>query len=292
MSIVYINGQYVTRQNAMIGAEDRAASFGDGVYEVILIKQGCMIDEKAHEKRLERSLGGLQMDAPMAWNAIKLIIRRLLRLNHLLTKDVALYLQVSRGEAKRDHPFPVNITPSLFISVSPAKFLNKSYYEKGASAITTEDIRWLRRDIKSTSLLPNVLAKQQAAEANVAEAILIEKDGTVTEGSSSNLFLVNDAGELLTHPADRHILNGITRMGVIAVAKEQGVKVREERYHEDMLRNAKELFITSTTKHILPITFVDGKPIYQGEVGEVTSKLISAYKNFIDAQKELSCKVG
>lgn len=294
MTIVYINGHYTYRQDAVLGAEDRATCFGDGVYEVMLIKQGVILDEAAHFQRLQRSLDGLKIERPMSDGAIKLILKRLLRVNHLLRQDASVYLQISRGVAKRDHGFPENALPSLFISVTPVKYMARAYYEQGAAVITAEDIRWLRRDIKSTSLLPNILARQQAIEANVQEAILVEADGTVTEGSSTNVFMVDDAGVLFTHPADHHILGGVTRQGVIAVAKKAGVKVKEQCFSRKALENAQEIFITSTTKHIFPITLVDGKAVGTGKVGKVTKQLMQAYEDFVNAQiqTELSCKAS
>ncbi len=289
MTIVYVNGKYTHRNHASIGAEDRASSFGDGVYEVALIKHGVMIDEVAHCKRLERSLAGLKIDAPMGWAALRQIIKRLLRVNGLSHVDATLYLQISRGQAKRDHAFPKDAIPSLFIMASRAAYPSSKLYETGGAAITAEDIRWLRRDIKSISLLPNVLAKQHSVEQKAHEAILIEADGTVTEGSSSNLFLVNKEKKLLTHPADNHILGGITRAGVIDVAKEHGIHVEEERFtHADLLQ-ASELFLTSTTKHIFPITMLDGKKVGNGKVGEITRDLIKHYQKFVAKQWEKSC---
>lgn len=290
MTTVYVNGQYLPRKHATIGAEDRAANFSDGIYEVVLIKHGVMIDEEAHQKRLERSLKGLRIAAPMTWNALRVIVRRLLRVNGLLNTDAALYLQVSRGVAKRDHPFPKYAVPSVFAMVSRIKPLSKAAYQNGGKAITTEDLRWLGRDIKTISLLPNILAKQEAVEAGVTEAILVEKDGTVTEGSATNVFIVTNEGALLTHPADRHILSGITRAGVIEVAKEADVKVRERCFDVETLKKAKEIFITSTTKHVFPIVEVDGTKIGDGKVGSTTKTLIKAYEAYVNQQWMEQCK--
>ncbi len=286
MALVYINGNYVRRQYASISAEDRSACFGDGVYEVVLIKNGVIINEQKHQERLERSLAGLMIPAPMEWRAMRLILRRLLRVNRLLSSDTILYLSVSRGRAKRDHAFPEYTMPSLFMMVSRVSYPSVAAYEKGSAAITVEDIRWLKRDIKSISLLPNVLAKQQAVEINAKEAILIEADGTVTEGSSSNVFLLNEKKELLTHPVDRHILAGITREGVIEVAKNNNIQVKEVRFGTVELMNAYEVFVTSTTKHILPITSIDGKEVGDGKVGRVTKQLMKLYKGYISEQEK------
>lgn len=289
MSYIYINGQYQLRHHAVIPAEDRANLFADGIYEVVYIKQGFILDEDGHRRRLERSLSELQVPLPMAWEAMRFIIKRLLKLNSLQKADVALYMQISRGVAKRDHAFPKHAIPSVMMMASRAKFPSKAAYENGVAAITVKENRWLRRDIKSVSLLPNCMAKQAAVEAGVMESIFVEEDGTITEGSATNIFIVDKNQSLITHQQDEHILGGITRDGVLEVARSSNVKVLEQNFDLKALQGAFEVFMTSTTKHILPVTTIDGKKVGDGKVGAVTKRLMEAYQAYLNEQVKRAC---
>ena len=281
--ISYINGKFLPHEQATVHMEDRGYVFSDGVYEVALIKNSVFIDWKEHCERLQYSLDGLRIGFKVDANQLELLVRELLAKNNL--QDAVLYLQITRGVAKRDHQFPNPLPqPSLVMMVSPSKALPAEQYENGIKAITVPDERWKRRDFKTISLLPNTLAKQQAIEAGVGEAIFVEDDGFVTEGSATNFFIIDKSGTLRTHPLGPRILGGITRMGVLQVANNAGVKVFESAFTKDEMLAANEAFITSTTKHILPVTNIDGKNVGDGKVGEVTRELMRLYKMYIDNQ--------
>lgn len=283
--ISYVNGNFVDHDQATVHVEDRGYQFSDGVYEVVLIKQGIVIDWALHIERLKRSLNGLKIAYDVDAEAIGAILEKLLAENNLTNVDATLYLQISRGAAKRDHAFPESsVAPSLVMVVSPFSPVSKEVYQQGAKAITCSDLRWKRRDYKTISLLPNVLAKQQAIEEDAVEAIFIEEDGVVTEASASNVFIVDKRGVLKTHPATHSILNGITRLGVLQVAKEQAIAVEEKSFSKQELLDAEEVFITSTTKHILPIVTIGEVAIASGKVGDLTLRLIDAYQGYIARQ--------
>lgn len=280
--ISYVNGEYTLHRDASVHIEDRAYQFADGVYEVVLLQNGIMIDGKQHFERLERSLKGLRIDTPLSTSSLKIIIKELTRRNRC--KDAMVYIQISRGVAKRDHAFPTKTVPSVVITLSPFKLPDSSKTTKGKETITTPDIRWKRADIKSVSLLPNILAKQQAVEANCIEAILVNDKGEITEGSSTNVFMVNGKGTIITHPTTEQILGGITRSTLVKLARDNGITVEERAFTVDEAINAKELFITSTTKGAYPISAIDGKTINNGMVGEVVKKLQILYKDYINQQ--------
>jgi D-alanine transaminase len=281
--ISYINGEFLPHEKATIHIEDRGYVFSDGVYEVALIKNSVFIDWKEHCERLQYSLDGLRIGYKVSAADLEKLVRQLLEKNNL--SDAVLYLQITRGVAKRDHQFPNPLPkPALVMMVSPAKALPEEQYANGIKAITLPDERWKRRDFKTISLLPNTLAKQQAVEAGVGEAILVEDDGFITEGSATNFFIIDKSGSLRTHPLNQRILGGITRIGVLKVAREAGIKILETAFTKEELLSAKEAFITSTTKHILPVTNIDGKNIGDGKVGEVSKELMRVYKIYIDNQ--------
>jgi D-alanine transaminase len=283
--ISYVNGQYTDHVDASVSIDDRGYVFSDGVYDVALIKNGRYIDWPEHCERLQRSLDGLRINYRVSNDGLKAIVDVLLQKNGL--SDAMLYLQITRGAAPRNHPFPSpEQEPALVMTVSQAKLPPATQYENGVAVITLPDLRWKRRDYKTISLLPNIMAKQEAMEAGAEEAILVEDDGFVTEGSATNFFIVNKYGALQTHPLNPRILGGITRMGVLKVARENGIKVLEAAFTKDEMNLAQEAFITSTTKHILPVSNIDGKNIGTGKPGDVTKKLIVFYKEYIAKQIE------
>ena len=283
MKITYVNGQFVNHENAYVHVEDRGYQFSDGVYEVVFVKNNKIVDWKPHCKRLRRSLLEMRIEYNFNDDVLKNLVMELLDKNSL--QDAAVYLQVSRGVAKRDHGFPKgNITPSVVMTASAPIFPSGESYNSGVSIITMPDIRWKRRDIKTVSLLPNVLAKQEAADKGATEAIFIEDDGFITEGSSTNFFIIDKTGVLRTHPVNNRILSGITREGVINIAKKSGMVVKERPFSLAELMVSKGAFITSTTKHVLPVTKVNGVEIAGGSVCSEIQDIIKLYKKYINEQ--------
>ena len=273
--VAYVNGRYVPHAEAAVHIEDRGYQFADGVYEVIALLGGNFLDEEGHHQRLERSLRELRIDPPMHRRAWSHVLRETVRQNRIVSGIV--YIQITRGVARRDHPFPAEIAPSLVVTARRIKGPSPQSVEQGIAVITQPDIRWLRRDIKSISLLPNVLAKQAARESKAYEAWLVGEDGLVHEGSSTNAWIVTKAGVLVTHPAGNEILNGITRLGVLAAAKKHGIAVEERPFTVAEAKAAKEAFITSTTSHVLPVVSIDGQPVGNGHPGEATRALLAGY---------------
>ena len=284
MRISYINGEYVDHTHATVHIEDRGYQFSDGVYEVVYIHQGVCIDWQAHMERLRFSLEGIKINYKVDSETLLKVTQELVARNKLT--NAMLYLQITRGVSARLHPFPKpSVSPVVVMTIAPCEAGISAKHETGVATITTRDTRWKLRHYKTISLLPNVLAKQEAVEQGVEEAILVEDDGTVTEGSATNIFIVDAHGVLYTHPANEAILGGITRQGVIDVAKENGYAVTEKPFMKERLYDASEMFMTSTTKHILPIISCDGKIIGDGVVGDVTASLMDAYRASILKQQ-------
>lgn len=275
--IAYVNGRYIRHDEAAIHIEDRGYQFSDGVYEVCGIRGGKLMDESLHMDRLERSLAEMRIGAPMSRGALRLVMREVVRRNHVV--DGLVYLQVTRGVAPRDHPFPaVPVAPSIVIT---AKRLNAARIaasvEKGVSVVTLPDIRWARRDIKSVSLLPNILAKQAAREAGAYEAWLVDRDGFVTEGSSTNAWIVDREGRLVTRPASADILNGVTRLVLLKAARAEGMEVVERAFTPEEAKGAREAFISASSAILIPVTRIDGAPVGNGAPGSLSLRLREAY---------------
>lgn len=271
--IVYLNGSYLPSDRAQLSALDRGFVFGDGVYEVWRVVNGRLFEAERHRERLERGLRELRIGPPDGADAdgLRTIAERLLRENNLLEGHATFYVEVTRGVAPRTHQFPPSGTrPTIFAYTAGLKPIDQDR-RNGARAITRPDVRWLRCDIKTVQLLPNVLAKQAAVEAGAFEAIFI-RDGVATEGTHSNLFAVLD-GELRTHPTNNLILPGITRDVVIELAREQGVPVREEAVRDSDLRRCEELFFTGTTTDVLPVVRVDDFVVGEGRPGPIAAAL-------------------
>ena len=280
--IAYVNGRYLPLCDAAVGIEDRSFQFSDGVYEVVAVLNGRMLDWAAHVARLGRSLRELSMQAPMKDAALGLVARRLLRMNR--ARDALLYLQVSRGEAKRDHAVP-RIAPTLAMTVRPFDFTTRrAAVANGVGVATMADQRWARPDIKSVSLLPNVLAKEAARAAGAMEAWMVGRDGRVTEGGSTNAWIVDGAGVLRTRAADGAILAGVMRATLMRVAGEIGVGVEERAFALDEVRVAREAFLTSTTNPCVPVVRVDGVAVADGAPGPVSRRLAGALWSEIVAQ--------
>ena len=278
----YVNGRYVPHAQAQVHIEDRGYQFADGVYEVILIHDGRLIDEEPHLDRLRYSLNELRIPWPMARAALRLVLRELIARNGVAFGIV--YLQVTRGVAARDHKFPSRGTPSLVATTKRQKPAPGAASTAGAAVITQPDIRWRRCDIKSVSLLPNILAKQAAAEAGAFEAWLVDDDGCVTEGSSTNAWIVTRAGRLITRNLSAAILSGITRLSVLEFVQSQGIVLEGRRFSVAEAKEAAEAFLTSTTSLVLPITRIDGQAIGDGKPGALTMKLREGYQRHLAAQ--------
>jgi len=275
--VAYVNGQYLRHQDAYVHIEDRGYQFADGIYEVFLVIDGSYWDYEGHMARMERSLNALHIRMPMGLAALKLVMQEVVKRNRL--QNALVYMQVTRGVAKRNHAFPKNgATPALILTAQRFDLdQSDSQAERGVSVITVPDIRWRRVDIKTVGLLPNVLAKQAANEAGAAEAWQV-RDGYVTEGSSSNAWIVNDKGVLITHPKTNDILGGITRETAIACAHDLQIKVEERPFTVEEAIRAAEAFITSATNLVMPVVEIDGQKVANGAPGPIAAKLRDAYK--------------
>lgn len=273
----YVNGRYVRHAEAAVSIEDRGFVFADAVYEVCQVQRGFIVDLTRHLDRLDRSLGEIRIAPPMPRAALVAIMREVLRRNRVVNGMV--YVQVTRGVARRDHVFPSPaVRPSLVVtakSVNPA--VNEARYISGVNVITVPDNRWERVDIKTVGLLPNVLARQQAREAGAQEAIFVDADGNVTEGGATNLWIVDRDGTLVTRPADRAILRGITRTTLMDVAEKLGLPVEERSFSVAEMLESREVFITGAMTICLPVVAIDGHAIANGHPGMTAQKLRDAF---------------
>lgn len=275
---VYVNGKFLNRSEASVHIEDRGFNFGDAVYEVIFLNSGNLVDEEGHINRLQYSLSELQIPMPKTRRVLSLLLREVIRLNRI--KNGFIYLQVSRGVAPRDHLIPDNIKPSLVILARSADLFGKSSVKNGVAVKTVRDLRWHRRDIKTTQLIANCLAKTDAVKNGAAEAWLVDDEGCITEGSSSNAWIVTSERELVTRPPTNEILNGITRRTIVSLAKEEGLKLLEKAFSVDEAKASAEAFFTSATSLATPVISIDGTKIGNGKVGPVTKKLQARYAEF------------
>ncbi|MED4581573.1 D-amino-acid transaminase [Brevibacillus choshinensis] len=279
--MLYVGGKWVEEGEAAVHPEDRGYNFGDGIYEVVRIYKGKMYQWDAHLTRLYRSAREIKMELPWSAEELSTLAHQLMEKNNITENDDAtLYLQVSRGVSPRVHDIPAESTP-VIMGFARHKARPLADMKKGQSAQLIEDIRWLRCDIKTLNLLGAVLVKQYAKDKGAQDSIL-HRDGIVTECSSANLFAVKN-GALYTHPADHLILNGITRKVVIDLAKENGITVNEETFTTDFLKQADEVFLTSTTAEIMPLVSVDGQPVGEGTVGPVSLKLQELFEQHLNA---------
>jgi D-alanine transaminase len=271
--IAYVNGRYLPRNDAVIHIEDRGYQFSDGVYEVCEVRGGCIVDERRHMARLEHSLAELRIAMPMPAAALAVVMRECIRRNRV--RDGIVYLQMTRGVARRDHAFPPPGTrPSVVVTARNIDLAsNERAAAEGVAVITVPDNRWERVDIKSISLLPNVLAKQAAREQGAREAWFVDQGGRVTEGSSSNAWIVTKSGTVVTRPADKGILRGITRSVLIEVIRAQGLKLEERPFTVEEAYGAREAFLTSASQIVLPVVRIDDRPVGNGAPGSVASAL-------------------
>lgn len=273
--IAYVNGRYAPISTPMVPVEERGLQFADGVYEVVKAIDGALHDLDRHFERLERSLRELAIPRPTSRPALRQVMLETLRRNRL--RNAAVYIQINRGVAPRNHAFPRAARPSLIVTARPAAFPNPSELADGVGVITLPDQRWARCDIKSVSLLANVLAKQAGVKAGCREAWLHDEAGFVTEGSTSNAYIVDRAGRLVTHPLGPQILGGVTRSVVLELARSAGIEVVERRFTVQEAKAAAEAFLTSTSSLVLPVTRIDGGPVGDGRPGPVTRRLLGLY---------------
>src|SRR5512132_631059 len=273
--IAYVNGRYVPHRDARVHVEDRGYQFADGVYEVIAVNHGRPIDEAAHLERMGRSLAELGISWPMSRASLHVVMREMIRRNRLAGLG-SIYMQVTRGVAPRNHAFPSRAEPVLVMTARILPPFDQAA-QRGVRVITLADIRWKRPDIKSVSLLPNVLAKQRAIEAGAYEAWMIDDEGMITEGTASNAWIVTKDGELVTRATDHSILSGITRGAVLRLAREHGLRAVERPFSLEEARAAIEAFLTSTTASVKPVVRIDDLAIGAGAIGPLTSRLLALY---------------
>lgn len=280
----YVNGRYVAHADAAVHVEDRGYQFADGVYEVCEVMGGVMIDETRHLARLERSLGELRIAQPMPLSALKVVLRETIRRNRV--RDGIVYLQVTRGVARRDHYFPgPDVPPSIVVTARSAdRAKADATAAAGVKVITVPENRWPRVDIKSVALLPNVLVKQQAKEAGAKEAWYVDADGKVTEGGSTNAWIVTD-GVIVTRPAESGILRGVTRTTLLDMARDLQMRVEERAFTVAEAKAAREAFITAATTIVTPVISIDGAPIGGGEPGPVARQLRRRFHEFAERAK-------
>ncbi len=276
MATVFLNGEFLPADQAMISPLDRGFIFGDGVYEVIPVYGRQLFRLGEHLQRLEQSLSGVRIASPhdeREWTRI---------LDGLVSRqqapDQSVYLQITRGVAKRDHAFPRNTPPTVFAMSTPLAPIADEIREKGVAAITLQDTRWEYCHLKTISLLPNILLRQQALDQDSAEAILI-RNGEITEGAASNLFIVHD-GVIMTPPKGPRLLPGITRDLVMELAAEHGIMHRETTITPRQLADADEIWLTSSTREILPVTRLDGAAIGGGRPGPLWIRMIALYQDY------------
>ncbi len=275
--IAYVNGRYLPAAHAGVSVEDRGFQFADGVYEVCEVKGGRLIDERRHMARLDRSLQALRIARPMPPTALSVVLHETVRRNRV--RDGIVYVQVTRGAARRDFPFPPPDTRPSVVALARGNDAVRlaQLAAEGVEVFTVPDIRWGRVDIKSVALLPNVLAKQAAREQGAREAWLVDAAGYVTEGASSNAWIVSREGTLITHPLGQDILPGITRSVVLEAVQAQGLPFEERAFTVEEAYAAREAFITSASQTVLPVVRIDGRPVGNGAPGLIAGQLRRVY---------------
>ncbi|ODT88052.1 D-amino-acid transaminase [Phenylobacterium sp. SCN 70-31] len=275
--IAYVNGRFAPKMQAVVHIEDRGYQLADAVYEVWALFDGKLADPEGHFARLERSLSELRIPMPMSRAALTTVLRETVRRNRI--REGLVYLQVSRGVARRDHAFPATpVPPAVVVTVSRVdRAATEARAAAGVSVVTTPENRWGRCDIKTVGLLPNALAKQKAREAGAAEAWFVDDLGFVTEGASSNAWIVDGDGVLRTRDTNANILRGVTRLSLLDVAREAGLKVEERPFTPDEAVAAKEAFITGAGTLVLPVVAIDGRNVGDGKVGPVAMRLRRLY---------------
>ncbi len=280
--IAYVNGRYLPLAQAKVHVEDRGYQFGDGVYEVCEVRDGRLIDQRRHLERLQRSLSELRIALPISLRALDLVLHEVVRRNRITYGIV--YLQITRGVARRDHAFPtVPVTPSLVVTARPLNLArNEALADTGIAVVSVPDNRWGRVDIKTIGLLPNVLARQAAIEKGARDAWFVDPAGTVTEAASANAWIVTAAGTVVTRPADHAILRGITRTVLLEVIKAQGLKLEERPFTLEEAYAAREAFITSASQIVLPVVRINDRPVGNGAPGLLATALRREFHRFAE----------
>lgn len=274
--VAYVNGVYSPHGEAMVHIEDRGFQFADGVYEVWSVMGGRLADFDGHMTRLHRSLNELDIEIPMSAAALGVVLKETVRRNRV--RDGLVYLQVTRGTAPRDHAFPVDVAPSVVVTarrLDPTK--GRRAAQNGSAAVTRPDIRWGRCDIKTVGLLPNVLAKQAARESGAYECLLVDEMGLITEGSSTNAWIVDEHGRLRTRDTQANILRGVTRAAVLKLIEAEGLQLEERAFSVDEAKRARELFVTAASAFVMPLVSLDGARIGDGRPGPVATRLRDLY---------------
>ncbi|MGV9010625.1 D-amino-acid transaminase [Brevundimonas sp.] len=275
--VAYVNGQYHPHGQATIHVEDRGFQFADGVYEVWSVFDGRMADFDGHMTRLHRSLDELQIRGLMSREALMRVLHETIRRNRVV--EGLVYIQVTRGTARRDHPFPPEGTPPSVVVTARSLPLSKGNASaaKGVAVVTHPDLRWGRCDIKTVGLLPNVLAKQAAKEKGASEAWMVDDMGLVTEGSSTNAWIIDENGKLRTRDTQANILRGITRAAVMALIEAEGLELEERAFTVDEAKCAREAFYTSASGYVMPTVSIDGTTIGDGKPGPIATRLRTLY---------------
>ena len=275
--VAYVNGRFTPHGEAAVHIEDRGFQLADGVYEVWAVFGGALGDAEGHFERLERSLDELQITPPMSRAALQVVLKETVRRNRV--REGLVYLQVTRGVARRDHAFPNPEVPASVISTAHSldRALTEARAERGAAVITVPETRWARCDIKTVALLPNVLAKQQARKAGAVEAWFVDELGLVTEGASSNAWIIDKSGALRTRDTQANILRGITRKTLLSIMAREGLKLEERPFSLEEAKEAREAFITGAGTLVLPIVSIDGRPVGEGVAGPVAKRLRRLY---------------
>ncbi len=282
--VAFVNGRYELLSEASVSVEDRGFQFADGIYEVCALRSGRLIDFTAHLARLQRSLSAIEIAQPMSNRALRHIVAETIRRNGL--KDAIVYIQITRGAAPREHAFPgADIRPSLVVTVRPVSWrAMEERARHGIAVVTRPDLRWARRDIKTIGLLPNVLAKQSARAAGATEAWLVDEAGYVTEGASTNTWIVLRDGGVVTRPLGHDILQGVTRMTLLELLAKSGRTVYERPFTVAEAYAASEAFVSSATNFVIPVVRIDETCIGDGRPGRVSLSLLRSYEGMVQSE--------
>lgn len=274
--VAYVNGCYQAHSQAVVHIEDRGFQFADGVYEVWGVFGGRLADFDGHMTRLHRSLNELQIAIPMTPAALKQVLDETIRRNRV--RDGIVYLQVTRGTAPRDHAFPKDVAPSVVVTAKRVDTTKgEALAARGAAGVTQPDTRWGRCDIKTVGLLANVLAKQAARERGAYECLLVDEMGLVTEGSSTNAWIVDESGKVRTRDTQANILRGVTRTMLLEIIADEGLELDERPFSVDEAKRARELFVTAASTFVMPLISLDGAKIGDGKPGPVATRLRALY---------------